>query len=578
MRYIRLPKQARRYFVEKAAEKKDNFEKTVFNQLDFKREILESDKRLFMLIAGVGAGKNYWVKTLTEKGHEDKGYSSKGYKVLLITSRAATVDAQIIKLDAEKRFDFCKLFETDDWWGDGPPEQKVVCCTNSYIEWYAKYLYDPNDPKTHVWNVFDFIILDEAHSMTSDATFSEAPFHVQSFLRYAHKHSEKCRIVLMSGTPEPIKWLWDGVANEKQVHKIDLYNKCCHIEPKRVYLLPSAGLVDLIANNLKKGRRIIYFATKTNNMRALIKKLNARGIPNNDIGISYSPNSKRNQKFPAELRDKMPRIKESLSKEEIIPPDIKILITTSKNKEGININDEDIKDMVVESHHRDEVRQMAGRVRHVLNNLVINKDALQHDSSGSSLLYSVDRKCLSDVNAVMANRWEQRKQKGLSIKRHEDIKEIESQFRYLRYDFFEDQFRVYKGRFCGDQLVSDSERKFQDNIERISKADYTGDYSGGMALQEWFPDAKIYTQDAEDLQVAVDELFEKENILGRVLLKSEYDELIAKVRELVKNCKQTNSKIEEDFKNFSSALKQLGYKSEYASGMRHGTGWIISNL
>ncbi|MCF2618193.1 DEAD/DEAH box helicase family protein, partial [Oscillibacter valericigenes] len=228
-----------------AREEDNKYRDTVFNQLDFKGEILDSDKRLFMLIAGVGAGKNYWAKSLTEWGHEDKGYDPAGYRVLLITSRRSTANAQAIKLDADTRFDFSGLSPDGDSWFT----QGVVCCTNSYIEWYVKNLYNPDDPRTHIWNVFDFIILDEAHSMAADATFSEAPFHVQSFLRYVHKQTKNCRIILMSGTPEPIEWLYDGEINQKHVKNINLYNTCRHIEPKNVRLLPSLGLVDKIVMN-----------------------------------------------------------------------------------------------------------------------------------------------------------------------------------------------------------------------------------------------------------------------------------------------------------------------------------------
>lgn len=556
----------------------DNFQDTVFHQLDFKHEILDSDKRLFMLIAGVGAGKNFWVKSLKEKGHEDKGYAPNGYKVLLITSRATTADAQAIKLDADKRFDFNKLFDYGDWWGDGPPVQKVVCCTNSYIEWYVKNLYSPADPKTHVWNMFDFIVLDEAHSMTCDATFSEAPFHTQSFLRHAYRSSKTCRIVLMSGTPEPVTWLYMGIQNEESVKVINLYKQCRHIEPKLVQIHPAKFMVDDIVYRLKAGDRIIYFATRSDSMKKLIEELNARGITNDNIGISYSDDEKKDAKFPPELVEKKVLIQKSLEKKEVLPPEVRIFITTSKNKEGININDTDVKSMVVESHQRDEVRQMAGRVRNGLEYLIIDRDAAQHSSAGSPLMYQICRACIGDVNDTFCKYWEKRGGVPNKEQLQSQIKKVEDAFRYLRYDYFEEKFRVYVGRQKGDKLAYENEYDFQQYITDWEEEEYTGNSYGREQLQAWFPKAKTDLYSLYSLKEEVAKLFKERGVFGRRITKAERDDLAEEIRKLVKICEQTDSKIKEDFSNFGDAIKQLGYKSQEAPNVRKGTQYIISEL
>lgn len=557
-------------------DKKDVKQDTVFEQLDFKGEILDSDKRLFMLIAGVNAGKNFWVKSLTEKGHKDKGYNSNGYKVLLITSRVTTVNAQAIKLDADTRFHFSKLSEYGDWWGEEPPIQKVVCCTNSYIEWYVKNLYSPTDPQTHVWNMFDFIVLDEAHSMTSDATFSEAPFHVQSFLRHAHNEAEKCRIVLMTGTPEPVDWLYKGSQNEEKVKVIDLYDRCRHLEPERVQIHPGKFMVDDIVHELNAGNRIIYFATRTDSMKKLIESLNARGIPNDNIGISYSDDESKDAKFPSELVEKKKTIQELLEKEEVLPPDIKIFITTSKNKEGININDTDIEYMVVESHQQDEVRQMAGRVRNGLKYLIIDRDARQHSSAGDPFMYRLNRECLADVNKAFAEYWSGRTTESDQEKKERAIRKVEDMFRYLRYDYFSEKFKVYIGRKKGDQLAYEGEHTFQRNIGDWEDEEFTGDSYGREQLEAWFPESKTELYLLYSLREEVAKLFQERGIIGTILSKTERDELADEVRGLVKICGQSDTNIKENFSNLGDALKQLGYKLENAKGMRKGTGFVIS--
>ncbi|MGN1007937.1 MAG: hypothetical protein ACI4PV_03240, partial [Butyricicoccus sp.] len=525
----------------------------------------------------VGAGKNYWVKSLTEKGHEDKGYAPNGYKVLMITSRVATANAQAIKLEADTRFDFKRLINDDDWWGDEPPVQKVVCCTNSYIEWYAKNLYDPNDPKTHVWNMFDFIVLDEAHSMTSDATFSESPFHVQAFLRHAYRNSKKCRIIMMSGTPEAITWLYEGVTSQKSVKVINLYKKCRHLEPKCVTIRALDGLSERIIEKLLQGKRIIYFATTSDNMQCLVEDLKNGGIPLSDIGISYSDDPKKDEKFDGELVDKRKCIFESLSKREVLPADIKILISTSKNKEGININDPDIKDMIVESHQRDEVRQMAGRIREGLDNLVIIGDAKQHSSSGNSLFAAIDKKSIASINKAVEMFWNKSKHKGRAEKA-DDISEVEKRHRYVRYDHFAECFRFYRGRDKGDALARSDDTCFRSDIAACKEANYTGDFSGYDNLAAWFPDARTLIYPPCDLREAVVNLFNKEDVLNKQITKAERDILAEKIRNLIKTHSQSGTDISVKFKSLAPVLTKLGYRLDEVEGVRKGSLYVIKEI
>ena len=99
------------------------------------------------IISGVGSGKNYWVETLAKQGK----------RILLITSRKITADAQAQKLNCNRWIDL------EDWWLDdtlmqSPPHQVVV--TNAGIEQFIKTRYKKDDEKTHIWKYFDLIILD----------------------------------------------------------------------------------------------------------------------------------------------------------------------------------------------------------------------------------------------------------------------------------------------------------------------------------------------------------------------------------------------------------------------------------
>lgn len=552
----------------------DKYKDTVYEKVDFKAEI--EPHKLLMLIAGVGSGKNYWVKKLTEKGHEEKGYSPNGYKVLLITSRATTADAQMIKLEADRRFDFENLFRENERWGAPSPwEQSVVCCTNSYIEYFAKNIYKADDSRTHVWDMFDFIVLDEAHSMTCDATFSEAPFHVQRFLSHAHRNSN-CHIVLMSGTPAPIKWLFDDNA----VTTLNKYNECVHVEPKSVIIRSSDGVDSLIKTILEAEQRIIYFVTTTKSMAALVKALNALGISDDVIGISYSDDKERDDRFSPVLVEKKKRILESLKTKEVLPEDVKIFITTSKNKEGININDEDIKIMFVESHLKDEVIQMAGRVRKGLKELYIISDAKQHASQGSELISNINAACLKDVNDAVGQYLAKHPKEQEPDRFPKVIEKVENMFRYIRYDYFEGKFRRYVGREQGDAQVSRNEKYFQSCIACWnSPANHYGE-TGYKLLHEWFPDARLdlYITIKPDLQVEVGKLLEDSKLLGVVISKGQRDEIKAKIQALVKTCEWHGEPISENFCMLGPVLKKLGFKIDQAPDTRNGTAFVISKL
>ena len=67
--------------------------------------------------------------------------------------------------------------------GWGSIIQRSTACTNAFIEKYHQYVYDPNDPSTHLWNRFDVIIVDEVHALVTDSTYQFAPFHTYALVK-----------------------------------------------------------------------------------------------------------------------------------------------------------------------------------------------------------------------------------------------------------------------------------------------------------------------------------------------------------------------------------------------------------
>ncbi len=130
------------------------------------------------IVSGVGSGKNYWVENeLTKLGN-----------VLEITSRKAKKDETILNSIFEGKF---KSRENEHY----------LCCTNAYIEKLIKNSIISGSSES-IREQFDYIVLDEAHSLITDSTFTDAPFHIYNFINEMSKYMP---VILLTGTIEPIK-------------------------------------------------------------------------------------------------------------------------------------------------------------------------------------------------------------------------------------------------------------------------------------------------------------------------------------------------------------------------------------
>ena len=406
-------------------------QKRVSDVVDLERDILPY--RLIQLVAGVGAGKNYWVRECLLKEKNPK--TKKLFNILLITSRAVTADVQAANMKANRWIDLEALQKK----GIGTKEQKTVVVTNSGIEYFIKNKYQIDDFTTHIWNYFDFIVLDEAHSLATDAVFADAPFYVLQFLKQALIHSKDCHVILMTGTPRPVEWLFamlkELLENDNEANFLNIYDECRHIDPHHIILERRISAFSDIVQELKRGHRILYFAKTIRRIKELYeklikdKRLKELGITARNIGIAYADN-KSNQKretwglqnsdekshalsenevgedntgkskwFSAETLKIKDQIRASIADKGIIPDEIKILLTTSTFKEGVDICNEDIKVVFAESMIPAELVQMAGRLRKGIDELRVLY-SLQDSRGFDNIDYEryIDECCLNEVN------------------------------------------------------------------------------------------------------------------------------------------------------------------------------------
>ena len=431
-----------------------------------------------------------------------------GSHVLLITSRQITADAQAKKLDASRWINLDQLLDVDEREFEFLYSDIVhnVVCTNSGLEKFVRHHFSVDDPRTHLWNKFDYIILDEAHSLSTDATFADAPFYVEKFLDYAIRHSgSSCRYIFMTGTLAPIKWLLNDYADE--VYLADYFEKCEHVVPKEVCLINGKSAKKILVNSIRAGRRIVYFANTIKSMTQLIDYLKDNGISEHDIGVMYADDND-DKNFSAELVKRKAAIYKSLKENETVPHDIKLFIVTTKCKEGINIMDEDISTMFSENHYYIDLVQMAGRVRKGLNKLYVIYDAKQNYDSFSLFDAEINRECVSAVNDAYSKYVAKRRKHGNTVNTVSLIKRVENMFRCIRFNPITQAFETYEGRINGILDYCSSINDFAHYADGWDEPmnDY-GEY-GCELIKQWFPYSKMWIINKNPSQDEV-----KDNIL-----------------------------------------------------------------
>ena len=97
----------------------------------------------------------------------------------------------------------------------------------------------------------------------------------------------------------------------------------------------------------------------------------------------------KQEKETREILEKRDEIQAYIAENQKLPDDIRLFLTTSKNKEGINIKNADIKTMYIETHSQIDAIQMAGRVRAGLDQLYIVTDAVQNSAPESPFEYEL---------------------------------------------------------------------------------------------------------------------------------------------------------------------------------------------
>lgn len=526
--------------------------------IDFERDI--RPYRIIQIYSGVGSGKNYWVETLAERG----------FDILLITSRKATADAQAQKLKGSRWINLERLIAQKE--SSKEPEQKKVIVTNAGIERFFKKTFDLEKPQTYLWDYFDFIILDEAHSLVSDATFTDSPFYVKNLFIGAYSRKKDCKLVFMTGTNDPIKELFkEDIQRSEIFHFIDAYKKCIHVDAKEVYLTYSNQIEQKIIASIRDGQRIIFFANSITRMETMVSELLSLGMGEQEIGIAYSGTSKRN--FPTTMLENKEKIRKYIVEQELIPEDIKLFITTSQNKEGVNINNTDVKIMIAESNERSALIQMAGRIRNGLDKLYILYDAQQHTSNFNEAEAELDYYCLNTIKQFC------KEKEFFGTPDWNTISFVENKFPYLRYNYVLNCIQFYNDRKKGYIQAKSDREKLENYIA-------TWENGGKSKFEQWFPYSKVMLQKEPSYQKQrgylngrIETLLQN-GYIGRDINKAEKDVLLAEINQILSDHPYNYRKIgvKKEYKQLKRALSIWGYDINDVEGKRKGTLFRITKL
>lgn len=499
------------------------------------------------IYSGVGSGKNYYINKLIT-GHIDTRHDGSTVQiepqtVLLITSRRAKVEEVLneddLPIDGKvgRWEDFhlewhnedgepteppekCRVLYDD--WGEHHVYQRSVVCTNAFIERYMQYCYRPDDITTHLWELFDIIVVDEVHSVVMDATYQSAPFYVHELVNIfnrlhmrARKNPERysapsCKhVILMTGSPDPI----EEFKVPEYSHTINMFDQCVNVVPKNIHFITSENAKRQIVEQLCTGEKILYFTNHVVYPEDFFKNVKTdKTIDLSSIAVSFSQTEKRDalQDVNPDLYNKMVRVEESIASCSMLPDDIHLFLTTSRNKEGINIWNRDIQYLYVESHNRSDVVQMAGRIRSGVEHMYVIVDASGHYDKEWKNEYWFSR-CMSkgfpadeEMPGVLANDFLKAlcKRTGVhTLEPDEDgwmqtayacgceeipryIEYIHEKFPYIRYSYVFNKFRFYGLRKRGKNY----QRAFASIFERAkSNPDL---YQ--KTLQSWFPSSTVF--------------------------------------------------------------------------------------
>jgi len=306
-------------------------------------------------------------------------------------------------------------------------------------------------------NIFDYIIIDEVHSIICDSTFADASFILQKFMEYAAFMLNK-NVIILTATADLLNgYLNQEFGKEKRKWLIrDISNDCIYTVPKSIITVPEKALYEQIIPSLvEKEEKFIYYSNHTkilkkwyNILLGKAKNKDCNGyvskkkLNESEVAIITSKTSfKKIVSDLPECKDNSELVSQELVENSKLPNGVKVLLSTSRLKEGISIFNEDIHYVFCESHDVSAIIQYMGRVRKSNYILYIVRNAQQFPDKLDKLDYDY---CLNKQLSI-AN--EYYKNLNVFAEKEKFIQLIEEKNQYIRFNYITLQFEMFYMRF-----------------------------------------------------------------------------------------------------------------------------------
>ena len=428
--------------------------------------------------------------------------------------------------------------------------------TNAKLEKDLQDRYSASNPLVQPWKRFDMIVVDEVHSLFSDATYQTAGFYVRRLIQQTLKYSKDCKVIVMTGTPE----ILEGVSLFKKAHLIDRMNICVNVTPKAVRFITRAEAAELQLKLLLEKEKFVAFYNHVADIFAFEDKVPPEA--RQGIAMSFSKREilEKMKKEEDPRYQKMIDTQCYLAEHENLPDDVYAFLSTSKNKEGINIKNQDIHTMFVEAHAALDVVQMAGRLRKPVDMLYVVVDSIGHPDKENSQEYrfALNKRYRAGINEEYMKECQKtgyspndpeaffQEPAYSNAIRRAFIDLVHKRDSFLRYDFFTDRFMFYGERKVG--------KAYYENQDRIFAQARTSEMNLMSLGRTWFPDARVRVSNKVKFvcnrQELIDEYFEWRGWLDR-------EKLGAVERDIM--LLELNKLLQMESKQLKSLLKKYGY-------------------
>jgi hypothetical protein len=397
------------------------------------------------------------------------------------------------------------------------------------------------------------IVFDEAHAIRSDTSYQTAPYFTLRLLQETYKAQQEgltnCKIVMMTGTPGVLA----DFHTPQKYHLIDRMETCRNVIPQKIVFIDRKQSRSMAEKMLSEGKRCVFFFNRTRELLAFLKKIKKKDSELAPaVAVYFSDEAKRKslQKSCKEDFDRMVATERYIAMNQKLPDNIRLFLTTERNKEGINIKNTDVRTMCVESHVECSVVQMAGRLREGIDTLYIVTDRIDHEDKESVFEWHTtkDGTLINYYNKKLQSRFQKCEfdpsdpfafapQQDEQISAY--ITFVEGKHPYIIFDPFELRFALYKDRHRGKQYYAQQNRLFNEAKSDPQKL---------CALaQKWYPHAEIAVECSIEIQVA--QYLEQHKLIGNKATYSQQQDLLAFLNDLTRTFRKT----------LGPALKPYGY-------------------